>query len=83
LIKYKGGHTHLNRDTTIVENIKESGYEMTQLKYKHGWVYEDPTIIIALLNPRGNATIELLIIRRHMILIWLSDKEVLKRGVST
>jgi hypothetical protein len=35
----------LNRDTTVAENIKESGYEMTQLKYKHvdGYMKTQPS----------------------------------------
>jgi hypothetical protein len=63
--------------------MKDSGYEMTQLKYKCGWVYADPIIFIELLNIRGNATTEFLIIWRHTIMIWSFDNEVLKRGTST
>ena len=45
------GHLQVNRDIIIAKNIEESGYEIMQLKYKNGWVYQGPTIIIELLNP--------------------------------
>jgi len=77
------GYTQLNQDTIIDKNIKKSGYDMEELKCMYGCVYKDPTIIIELLKSLGKSITKFLIIWTHMILVWSSNKEVLKKGIST